>query len=109
MMAAVAEAEVEIARQQWQSAARRLEGLRRDPRVYHRLLEQVDTLTAELRRRLGQTFTLAQLVEAYRRAEGWTMATIEARDSNPGWERETALVTDVAFHFYARGASDYAP
>ena len=29
----------------------RLEGLRRDPRVYHRLLEQVDTLTAELRRR----------------------------------------------------------
>jgi hypothetical protein len=109
MMAAVAEADVEIARQQWQSAARRLEGLRRDPRLYHRLHEQVDTLTAELRRRLGQTFTLRQLVDAYRRAESWTMDTIETRDSGPGWERETALVTDVAFHFYARGASDYQP
>jgi hypothetical protein len=109
MMAAVAEAEVEIARQQWQAAVRRLEGLRGDQRRYHRLLAQVDTLTAELRRRLGQTFTLAQLVDAYRRAESWAMETIEARDSDPGWQRETALVTDVAFHFYARGASDYRP
>jgi hypothetical protein len=109
MMAAVAEPEVEIARQQWQSAARRLEGLRGDPRSYQRLLGQVDTLTAELRRRLGQTFTLAQLVDTYRRAESWAMEAIEVRDSDPGWQRETALVTDVAFHFYARGASDYAP
>jgi hypothetical protein len=108
-VAAVSSPELEIARQQWQSAARRIERLRRDPQLYRRLMEQVDALTAELRRRVGQTFTLAQLVAAYRGAEGWTFATIEDRDSDPGWEREAALVADVAFHFYARGASDYAP
>ena len=76
MMAAVSEPEVESARQQWQSAARRLEGLRRDPRTYHRLHGQAETLVAELRRRVGQTFTLQQLVDAYGRAESWAMDTI---------------------------------
>jgi hypothetical protein len=109
MMAAVVEADVEIARQQWQAAVRRLEGMRSEPRRYHRLLGQAESLVDELRRRVGQTFTLRQLVDAYRGAESWTMQAIEARDSDAGWERETALVTDVAFHFYARGASDYAP
>jgi hypothetical protein len=101
--------EVEIARQQWQAASRRLEGARNDPLRYRRLMDQVDTLTAELRRRVGQTFTLDQLVGSYRGAEAWIFGAIESRDSDPGWEREAALVSDVAFHFYSRAASDYAP
>lgn len=108
-MAAVSSPELEIARQQWASGARRLEGLRRDPRVYHRLMRHVEALTAELRRRLGQTFTLAELVRSYHGAESWAMDVVEGVDSDPGWERETALVTDTAFHVYARGASDYRP
>jgi hypothetical protein len=105
----VSSPEVEIARQQWQAASRRLEGTRRDPQLYRRLTDQVDGLIAELRRRLGQTFTLDQLAAIYRGAEAWTLNAIEARDSDPGWEREAALVSDAAFHFYARGASDYRP
>jgi hypothetical protein len=108
-MSAVSSPEHEIARQQWQVASRRLEGLRGDPQHYRRLADQVDALSAELRRRLGQTFTLDELVRAYRGAEAWTLDVLEASDGAPGWERETALVTDVAFHFYARGASDYRP
>jgi hypothetical protein len=108
-VAAVSSPEVEIARQQWQAASRRIEGTRRDPQLYRRLMAQVDSLGAELRRRVGQTFTLAQLVRAYQGAEAWTFGAIEAHDTDPGWERETALVTDVAFHYYSRSASDYTP
>jgi hypothetical protein len=109
MMAAVASPELEIARQQWQAASRRLEERRDDPRVYRRLLEQVDAMTFELRRRVGQTFTLDQLVDAYRGAEAWGIEAVEAHDPGPGWEREVALVTDAAFHLYSSGASDYQP
>jgi hypothetical protein len=107
--AAVSSPEVEIARQQWQAASRRLEGLRSDPVLYHRLLGQVEAVVVELRRRVGQTFTLARLVDAYRGAEPWLLETVEAADSAPRWEREAALVGDAAFHLYARGASDYTP
>jgi hypothetical protein len=108
-MTAVTSPELEIARQQWQSAARRLEAARDDPRRYRRLHEQVDSVLSELRRRLGQTYTLAELVDAYNGAEAWALDAIEARDSEPGWQRDVALVTDAAFGFYARGASDYRP
>lgn len=107
--AAVSSPEVEIARQQWQDGSRRLETLRGEPRRYDRLHDQVESLTAELRRRVGQTFTLPQLVVEYRRAEAWALEAVEAHDPAPGWERELALVTDTAFHFYSRGASDYQP
>jgi hypothetical protein len=110
MMAAVASPEIEIARQQWQAGSRRLEERRNnDARVYRRLLEQVEAMTFELRRRVGQTFTLDQLADAYRGAEAWGLEAIEAHDPGPGWEREAALVTDAAFQAYSRGASDYQP
>jgi hypothetical protein len=105
----VSSPEVEIARQQWQAATRQIEGTRGDPRRHDRLVRQVEAVAAELRRRIGQTFTLAQLAGSYRGAEAWTLETIEQRDSGPGWERDIALVTDAAFDLYARGASDYAP
>jgi hypothetical protein len=66
-------------------------------------------VTAELRRRVGQTYTLQQLADAYAGAEAWTLDAVEAADSDPGLEREVALVTDAAFRLYARGASDYRP
>jgi hypothetical protein len=108
-MMSVSSPEVEIARQQWQAASRRLEGTRSDPLRYRRLTDQVDSLIAELRRRLGQTFTMTELVGTYQGAEAWTLNAIESRDSSPGWERDAALVSDAAFYFYARGASDYRP
>jgi hypothetical protein len=105
----VSSAEIEIARQQWRAGQRRLEGLRREPRLYHRLLGQVEAMTVELRRRIGGTFSLAELADAYRRAEAWQLDTIEASDPEPGWERHVALVSDVAFDLFSHGALDYAP
>ncbi len=101
--------EVEIARQQWQAADRRLEAMRDDPPLYRRLHDQLDALVDELRRRVGQTFTLGELVRAYREAELWTLEALEAADPEPGWERHASLVADAAFHRYARGAVDFGP
>ena len=101
--------EVEIARQQWQAGTRRLESARGDPRLYHRLMNQVEAITKELRRRLGRTFTLAELADCYRAADRWTLDVVEDADPEPGWQRHVSTVADAAFHLYARGASDYTP
>ena len=70
-----------------------------------RYLEQV---TGELRKRIGTTFTLEELVDAYAGIEDWARETFEEMGA-PGWPRYVTLVSDEAFHLYARGATDYRP
>jgi hypothetical protein len=96
------------ARQQWEEGQRRLESLRADRLLYGRLLANVELVTEELRRRVGATFTLAELATAYERAEDWTRHILEERGT-PGWPIHLTLVLDAAFQLYARGASDYRP
>jgi hypothetical protein len=71
----------------------------------------VDVLLAELRRRLGQRFTLDELVSLHSGADDWAREVVE--DALPPEPRvglaDLTLVLDVACHVYARGAVDYAP
>lgn len=97
-----------LVRHEWEEAARRLEAERADRARYERLLRQIEVVTEELRKNVGQTYTLAQLADAYRDAERWARATIEERAPFPGWARDLALVLAAAFHAYQRGAVDYA-
>ena len=96
-----------LVRQEWEDADRRLEGERSDPRRYHRLLEQVDVVTAELRKQIGQTYSIDELAAAYRDSDRWARAAVEERAPSPGWPRDLALVVAAAFHAYQRGAVDY--
>jgi hypothetical protein len=100
---------VENARQEWEESHRRLEAEARDRARYERLLEQVEAVTAELRRRIGQTFTLAELARAYGDADRWSREVVAATHPPPGWPRTVSLVEGAAFHLYSRGAIDYAP
>jgi hypothetical protein len=100
---------LDIVRGEWEDGYRRLEAARADPQQYRRLLEQVEVLTDELRRRVGSTFTLAELGRAYREAERWSRTAIEARAPRSGWATTVALAEDAAFHLYQRGAVDYRP
>jgi hypothetical protein len=100
---------VEAVRQEWEEGNRRLEALARDRRTYVRLLEQVEVLTDELSRRVGQTFTLAQLADVYIEAERWSRNAIAERAAVPGWPTTLSIVEDAAFHRYQRGAIDYGP
>jgi hypothetical protein len=101
-MSAVA---VENARHQWEDGYRRLQELASDRPLHHRLLGQVDVLRDELNRRVGQTFTLAELAAAYQDADRWLL---EVLPPGPG-ATQLGLVEDAAFHLYARGAVDYRP
>jgi hypothetical protein len=71
--------------------------------------EQVETVIAELRRRVGGTFTLGQLAAAYESSERWTLTAISERCYRPGWVQTASTAADAAFHLYARGARDYRP
>ncbi len=101
--------QVEVARQEWEEGSRRLEAAREDGRRYRQLLELLDLLLDELRRRLGQTYTLAELVAAYGDSERWAREVLEERASSPGWPRDLTLVLAAAFDAYQRGAIDYKP
>jgi hypothetical protein len=100
---------VESARQHWAEGNRRLESQASDPVAYPRLLRNLEIATEELRKRLGETFTLGQLAEAYDTADDWMREAVEERAASPDWSRQLSTVQDAAFHRYARGAIDYAP
>jgi hypothetical protein len=102
-------ASVDAARQQWEDGNRRLESQSSDPDLYLRLLEQLEVATEELRKRVGETFTLAELADAYGTSDQWLREAVEERVEAPGWQRHLAVVQDAAFHLYARGATDYTP
>ncbi len=100
---------VEHARQQWEEGHRRFEEEARDPVAGDRLHAQLDAVVGELRRRVGETFTLAELADAYTGSEDWAREVVSERAPVPNWPRTVALVADAAFYVYARGAVDYQP
>jgi hypothetical protein len=100
---------VETARAEWEEGHRRLEAYADQPELYSRLLEQAEAVTDELAKRIGQTFTLAELVEVYGGADDWARDAVAERAPAPGWPRTLAVVEAEAFHRYQRGAVDYEP
>ena len=98
--------EVELARKQWEEGSKRFDD---DVRDQPWMLDALEVVIDELRRRVGQTFTLRELAEAYARADDWTRVAMADRAPYPGWPRVLTTVQDAAFHLYSRGATDYAP
>lgn len=105
----MSEAEVESARREWEEGHARLLAETHDRATSDRLHAQVEAVTAELRRRVGGTYTLAELAREYARAEAWARAVVAEHAAAPGWPRTLSLVEAAAFHQYARGAVDYEP
>jgi hypothetical protein len=102
---------LDTARHQWDEGRRRLESEGEDTARSRHLLVLVDAVRDELRRRVGQTFTLAELARTYDGSEDWVRDVV-VRSTPPRARagiRDAALVQDAAFALYARGASDYAP
>jgi hypothetical protein len=97
------------ARSDWEEGHRRFELAARDAAEAERLQQQFDVVSAELRRRVGGTYTLGMLAAAYAGSEAWMLQAIEEYAATPGWVRSVSVVGDAAFHVYARGAVDYAP
>ena len=101
-------ADLVTTRLEWEHAYRDLEETARDPALADRVRVQLDALLAELRRRVGGTFTMGELVDEYAGADRWAQDVL-AEQGVPGWPRTLTLVEGAAFHLYARGAVDYLP
>jgi hypothetical protein len=102
---------VDVARYQWEDGLRRLERAKPDEPRYQHLSLLVDAVVDDLRRRVGQTYSLADLASVYRGSEDWVRDVV--REATPpraqAGIRDAALVQDAAFARYARGATDYRP
>ena len=101
--------DVDLARQQWEQGNRRVEQARSRPDVYTHLLFQVEVVSAELRRRVGQTFSLDALAAAYDGADRWGLEVLDDARPDDAPPPDPATAVEAAFHLYARGAVDYAP
>jgi hypothetical protein len=100
---------LDVVRREWEDGYRRFEAASRDPLAEGRLRAQLEVVSDELRRRIGQTFTLDELAAAYERADAWARHAVSEHAATPGWPRTLAMVEDAAFYLYQRGAVDYAP
>jgi hypothetical protein len=100
---------VDVVRQEWEEGSRRLEAAREDPPRYRQLLELLDLVLDELRKQVGQTYSLRQLVAAYAESERWAREVLEERAPGSSWPRDLTVVLAAAFDAYQRGAIDYEP
>jgi hypothetical protein len=104
------EGTLESTRREWEEGNRRLQAASSADRAqYERLLAEVDLVLEQLRRRVGQTFTLSELAAAYGDADRWVQAALIEADPAPGWPARSTVAQDAAFYLYSRGAIDYRP
>lgn len=90
---------------QWEEGARELASIE-DPRDRRQADRVIDAIRLELRRRIGPTFSAAELADLY--GEGTDWAQQIALDVAPGAEAEAQTLADAAFWAYLRGAGDFA-
>jgi hypothetical protein len=96
----------ETAFYQWQQGERRV---RSAPPERRPLIERViDTLVADLRRRIGGRFSAQELVGLYETGTSWCLQLAMRVAPEDPWAWEAALVIDAAFARYLREAADYA-
>ncbi len=102
---------IDSARYQWDEGRRRLDAEGSHPARHDELVALVAAVMDELRRRIGETFTTAELAEAYDGAEEWVREVVirEASPRGQAGVRDSALVQDAAFARYSVGATDYRP
>jgi hypothetical protein len=108
-LAAVTSVEIELARREWGDGYSRFQEESENPARQEVLLLALEAVTDELRRRVGQTFTLLELAREYAHADEWVREAVAEHARFPGWVRHLTTLQDAAFHLYARGATDYAP
>jgi hypothetical protein len=105
----LAVSQIEVTRQEWEEGTRRLEAGREDGRRYRQLLGLLELVLDELRKQMGQTYTLGELVATYRESDRWAREVLEERAETPDWPRDLTDVVAAAFDAYQRGAVDYEP
>ena len=89
---------VSAARREWEDGESTLRGGGTRPARADALHAQHDAILEELRRRVGPTFTLAELASAYAGSERWLREVVEERAPFEGMDATVSLAGDAAFH-----------
>jgi hypothetical protein len=92
--------------QQWHDGERRLAGAQGgEARVLERVTQRIYD---DLRRRLGGSFGVDELLELYGQGTGWAeKLAMQVAPADP-WAWDGRTVVDAAFGRYVREAADYA-
>ena len=90
---------------QWEQGWRELQALD-DPRARRLADREIDAIRDQLRRRIGPTFSAAELADLY--GEGTDWAQQVALDVAPTTQPDAQSLADAAFWAYLRGATDFA-
>jgi hypothetical protein len=88
---------IDLALDQWNEGMRRVTG---DPV----LVDATDAVLAELRKRLGGPFEIAELANLYGAGTDWAEEVVQRYSSGTG----SIYAIDAAFARYARQAADFA-
>jgi hypothetical protein len=90
---------------QWEEGNRAVQAIE-DPRERGLADRVLGVIRDELRRRIGPTFTAAELAELYGTGTDWCQQV--ALDVAPGIAEDAQTLADAAFWHYLRGATDFA-
>ena len=90
---------------QWEQGWRELQALD-DPRARRLADRVIDAIRDQLRRRIGPTFSAAELADLY--GEGTDWAQQVALDVAPTTQPDAQSLADAAFWAYLWGATDFA-
>lgn len=90
---------------QWEEGLRALRAID-DPRQRRNADRVVEAIQDELRRRIGPTFSAAELAALYGRGTDWCQRV--GADAVPGLSSDMQSLADAAFWLYLRGAMDFA-
>jgi hypothetical protein len=90
---------------QWEEGLRVLRAIDA-PRERRQADRVVAAIQDELRRRIGATFSAAELADLYGRGTDWCLQV--ATDAAPGLSADGQSLADAAFWLYLRGATDFA-
>jgi hypothetical protein len=90
---------------QWEEGWRRMQAIE-DPRTRRLADRVVGAVRDELRRRIGPTFSAAELADLYGAGTDWAQQI--AIDVASAIEGDAQWLADAAFWQYLRGATDFA-
>ena len=104
----VSELSVRLAREDWRNGERSVERVLADPARSPIATSVLLELQRELRRRLGQTYSLAALVAVYGDADRWARAAAQRVAPGVAWAQD-GIFADAACARAARSARDWTP
>ena len=93
---------------QWEEGYSRLREAAADSRRSSTVLRAVEAVRDELRRRIGATFTAAELADLYAEGTDWCLEAARWALPEQAADLDPQAIVDGAFYQQLRGATDYS-